>query len=130
LPVIVIGADIVRSEPAIPVVRPGAEAEIAREAILARSRRRRQRTALVQEQPPRRLDGRPLGCFPPDFGVHAEIVHSRLARQTGIEIHQVSVEEPEQLAVERKFGNLGATPGRHVDARAVIPWWSVTESMA
>ena len=40
LPVIVIGADIVRSEPAIPGVRPGTEAEIAREAILACSRRR------------------------------------------------------------------------------------------
>src|SRR5438067_8613164 len=71
LPVIVIGADIVRSEPAISGMRPGAETEITREAILARLRRRRQRTALAQEQPPRRLDRRPAGRFPPRFGVHA-----------------------------------------------------------
>src|SRR5205085_12574655 len=97
--------------PAISGMRPGAETEITREAILARLRRRRQRTALAQEQPPRRLDRRPAGRFPPRFGVHAEIMHSRLARQTGIELHQVRVEKPEQLAVERKFGKLGPTPG-------------------
>src|SRR5215475_5489101 len=45
----------------------------------------------------------------------------RFLREAGLQFHQVGVEKPQQLAIEREFGGLGAAPGRYVDARTVIP---------
>ena len=75
LPIIVIGAGIVRGQPSVSRVRPGSETEIAWEAILpARSGRYRKRTGLAEEQPLHRLGWWRLLCFAPGLFVHREIM--------------------------------------------------------